>query len=110
MEFQTTLDTDGRQNDDLIQLITHQNKLFKLYVHVDHSYHDQSDAVLKNMTTLGTWENLTSFDVWDMFGGIDEDNRRIKIIMWENLKEFVIETITKYCKFIPDAPKEEADK
>ncbi len=105
MEFETTLDTDGRQNDNLIQLITHQNKLFKLDVHVDHSYHFQSYAVLKNMTTLGKWEILTPFDVWGKFSGIDPDNPKKQFIKWEKIQEFVKKTILTYCEFLPKTEK-----
>jgi len=101
MEFETTLNTSGSQNDNLVQLIQHENSLFQLDVHVDHSYHQQSYAVLKNMTTTGKWEILTSFDVWGKFSGIDPNNSRIKIIEWEKIKEFVEKTIITYCKFIP---------
>ena len=101
MEFETTLDTDGRQNDNLIQLIQHEDSLFQLDVHVDHSYHFQSYAVLKNMTTIGKWEILTSFDVWGKFGGVDPDNPHRKYIKWEEIQEFVKKTIITYCKFIP---------
>lgn len=101
MEFETTLDTDGRQNDNLVQLIQHENSLFQLDVHVDHSYHFQSNAVLKNMTTTGKWEILTAFDVWGKFGGVDPENTNRKYIKWEEIQEFVKKTIITYCKFIP---------
>ncbi len=105
MEFETTLDTNKRQNDNLVQLITHENSLFQLDVHVDHSYHFQSNAVLKNMTTTGKWEILTSFDVWGKFGDCDPDNPNRKFIKWEKIQEFVEKTIITYCKFIPKTEK-----
>lgn len=101
MKFQTTLRTTKRQDDNLVQLIQHKNRLFQLDVHVDHSYHFQSYANLKNMTTTGKWEILTSFDVWNKFGGIDPSNSKIQIIKWKEIKEFAEKTITTYCKFIP---------
>jgi len=101
MKFETTLRTTKRQNDNLVQLIQHENSLFQLDVHVDHSYHSQSHAVLKNMTTLGKWEILTAFDVWGDFSDIDPDMPNKKYITWGKIEEFVKKTIITYCKFIP---------
>ena len=101
MEFETTLRTHKRQNDNLVQLIQHEDSLFQLDVHVDHSYHFQSYATLKNMTTLGTWEILTSFDVWSEFSDNDSENIKLRYITWGKIEEFVKKTIITYCKFIP---------
>ena len=105
MEFETTLDTNGRQNDNQIQFIKHEHSLFQLDVHVDHSYHFQSYAILKNMTTLGKWEILTPFNVWNEFSGIDPDNPNRKYIKWEEIQEFIKKTIITYCEFLPKTEK-----
>ena len=101
MKIETTLRTHKRQDDNLEQLIQHEDSLFQLDVHVDHSYHFQSHAYLKNMTTLGTWEILTSFDVWKNFSDIDPINPRKQSIKWKEIEKFVKKTIITYCKFIP---------
>ncbi len=91
------------QNVGETRLIEHENRLFKIYYKIDHSYHNQSMAYLEVWTEKG-FENITDFNLFKQFQ-VDKLNQSsviVNTIDLEAFTKFYEKQIENFVKYLPN--------
>ncbi len=90
------------QNVGETRLIEHENRLFKVYYKIDHSYHFQSNASLEIWTEKG-FENITNFNLFKQFqvDKLNYANVITNTIDLEAFTKFYEEQIKNFVKYLP---------
>ena len=104
----TTTITETRthtQGSGQTRLIEHENRLFKVFYSIDHSYHNQSRAYIE-IWNGKTFETITTFNLFEQFYIKNINNRQYDTIDIKEFTEFYENIIKDFINFMPSTIKE----
>ena len=102
--MKTTVTEKRNYHQDIgeTRLIEHENRLFKIYYRLDHSYHNQSYGYLETWTEKG-FENITSFNMFGQFQIKDPryPKGEFYTVDLEAFEKFYEKQIENFVKYLP---------